>query len=317
MGRPPGKKRKGEAGESAFFLSCKDQRWDYELKRCLSLISHLGLEKKYCSVRSSQIFGCWLCVCPLLDHHLDKLVVVDLSITIEVGLLDHLVDLFLRELFTKVGHDVSQLSGRDEAVSVLVKDLEGLHQLLLRIGVLHLLGHQTQELGEVNGAAAVVIDLVDYVVQLGLRGGLAKRTQDGAQLLGGDGSIAVLVEKQESLLEFGNLFVGELRGSSGIGHLPMLVLLLSVLFSTSSSARGLCFFFHESGLPSRLLFLRCAFSVCVCALDEGVRPCSRGKDCFALPVSVPCVSLIMSEYSIALVRHETFSALSSPPLPSH
>ena len=77
-------------------------------------------------------------------------------------------------------------------------------------------------------------------------------------------TIAVLVEKQESLLEFGNLFVGELRGSSGIGHLPMLVLLLSVLFSTSSSARGLCFFFHESGLPSRLLFLRCAFSVCVC-----------------------------------------------------
>ena len=39
---------------------------------------------------------------------------------------DHLVNLLVCELLAEVGHNVAQLSGRDEAVAVLVEDLEGL-----------------------------------------------------------------------------------------------------------------------------------------------------------------------------------------------
>ena len=48
---------------------------------------------------------------------------------------------------------------------------------------LHLSGHQRQELGEVNGAVSIGVDLVDHVLQLGLRRVLAQRAHHGAQLL--------------------------------------------------------------------------------------------------------------------------------------
>ena len=53
---------------------------------------------------------------------------------------------------------------------------------------LHLLGHQGQELGEVNSTVAVGIDLIDHVLKLSLRGVLAERAHNGAKLLGCDGA---------------------------------------------------------------------------------------------------------------------------------
>jgi hypothetical protein len=57
-------------------------------------------------------------------HHVHKLIVVDLTITIDIGLTDHLIDLLVSELLTKVSHDVTELSGRNESISVLVEDLQ-------------------------------------------------------------------------------------------------------------------------------------------------------------------------------------------------
>ena len=47
--------------------------------------------------------------------------------------------------------------------------LEGLDELLLGVGILHLTGHQGQELREVNGTVTISIDLVDHVLQLSFR----------------------------------------------------------------------------------------------------------------------------------------------------
>ncbi|KAF5215955.1 hypothetical protein ECC02_011319 [Trypanosoma cruzi] len=110
----------------------------------------------------------------LAHHHLDELLVVDLTIAVHVGLADHFVHLLVRQLLAEVRHDVAQLGGGDEAVAVLVKHAERLLDLLLRVRVLHLAGHQRQELGEVNGAAAVLVHLVDHVLQLRLRRVLAQ-----------------------------------------------------------------------------------------------------------------------------------------------
>lgn len=78
----------------------------------------------------------------LLHHELDELVVyislagaalfgleartVDASVTVLVGLPDHLINLVVGELLTDGGHDVSELGGGDESVVVAIKDLEGL-----------------------------------------------------------------------------------------------------------------------------------------------------------------------------------------------
>ena len=47
-------------------------------------------------------------------HHLDELLVVDLAITVDVGLADHLIDLLISELLAQIGHDVTQLRGGDK-----------------------------------------------------------------------------------------------------------------------------------------------------------------------------------------------------------
>uniref|UniRef100_A0A6V2M3V7 Uncharacterized protein n=1 Tax=Ditylum brightwellii TaxID=49249 RepID=A0A6V2M3V7_9STRA len=92
-------------------------------------------------------------------HHLDKFFVVDLTISINIGLADHLINLLISELFPKVGHDVTQFGSRDEAISVLVENLEGLKNFLLTVCVLHLASHHCQKLGEVNGSISIRVDL--------------------------------------------------------------------------------------------------------------------------------------------------------------
>ena len=92
---------------------------------------------------------------------------------------------------TEVGHDVSKLGGADKAVSVLIEDLEGLFDLFFAIGVLHLPGHHRQELGEVDGAVSVGIDLVDHVLKFSLCGVLTQRAHDGAKLPCGDRAVSI------------------------------------------------------------------------------------------------------------------------------
>lgn len=44
-----------------------------------------------------------------MTTYLDKLVVVDLTVTIDVSLADHLVDLVIGKLFAEVGHTASRV----------------------------------------------------------------------------------------------------------------------------------------------------------------------------------------------------------------
>merc|ERR1719215_1005542 len=92
-------------------------------------------------------------------HHLNELLVVDLSVTIHISLANHFINLLVRQLLAQVCHHVTQLSRRNETITVTVKDLEGFDQLLLGIGVLHLSCHQRQEFREVDGTVAISIHL--------------------------------------------------------------------------------------------------------------------------------------------------------------
>jgi hypothetical protein len=50
----------------------------------------------------------WIATC-LGHHHLDKLLVVNLPVAVDVRLSDHLVNLLVSQLLAKVGHHVTQL----------------------------------------------------------------------------------------------------------------------------------------------------------------------------------------------------------------
>lgn len=152
---------------------------------------------------------------------------VNAAIAVLVGLADHFVDLVVSKLLADGGHDVTQFSSGNETIVIAVENLnrsvrsspyirsniaaatylEGLTDLLLRVGVLHLAGHHGQELcqdnavrkrpwlceiimswhtREINSAVVVGINLVNHVLQLGLGRVLSQRAHDSAQFLGGD-----------------------------------------------------------------------------------------------------------------------------------
>lgn len=123
------------------------------------------------------------------------------NLPIDISLVNHLVNLAVGQTLAKVGEDVTELGSRDVTVAVLVKDLESLLDLLLRVGVNHLAGHHRQELGKVDCAVAVSIHFVDHVLKVSLGRVLAEGAHDCAELLGGDGAIAILIEQGEGLCE--------------------------------------------------------------------------------------------------------------------
>ena len=92
---------------------------------------------------------------------------------------------------TEVGHDMPQLGRADVTVSILIKDLERLLDLLLAISVAHLPGHHGQELGEIDSAVAIGVDLVDHILEFSLCRVLAQRTHHGAKLPRGDRTVAI------------------------------------------------------------------------------------------------------------------------------
>ncbi|KAJ0494400.1 hypothetical protein HanIR_Chr12g0597021 [Helianthus annuus] len=81
---------------------------------------------------------------------------------------------------------MTKLSGRNEAILVLVEDTESLLKLLLRVSVLHLPCHEIKEFREINGTVSISINLVDHVLQVSLCGVLSKRPHNSSKLLGSD-----------------------------------------------------------------------------------------------------------------------------------
>merc|ERR1719195_624702 len=152
------------------------------------------------------------CLTSLRHHHLDKLLVIDLSITIHISLTNHLINLLIGQLLAQICHHMTKLSCADEAVSITVEDLECLDKLFFGVRVLHLACHQGQELREIDGAISISIDLIDHVLELSFGWVLTQGSHHCAQLFRRDGSITIFVEKREGLLELSNLLLGQLVG---------------------------------------------------------------------------------------------------------
>ena len=97
-----------------------------------------------------------------------------------------------------------------KAVVVVVKDMEGLSELVLLFPRIHLPAHHHQELVEVHRAAVISIQLADHLLHVLWPGDLAEGPDDLLQLLDGDHTVAVLVKYLEGRLEFFYLFLGQM-----------------------------------------------------------------------------------------------------------
>merc|ERR1711987_22619 len=128
----------------------------------------------------------------LLLHDPVELVNVDLTITIAVGLVDHVLELLLVDVLAELLCDAAQVAQGDLAGVVVIEQLEHLLDVLTGVLLTHLAGHHLQELLEFDRTVAVVVDVGDHLLQLllldleaeGAHGGLELTHIDGARVVG-------------------------------------------------------------------------------------------------------------------------------------
>merc|ERR1712124_18875 len=91
-----------------------------------------------------------------LLHDAQELLLVDLTVAIAVGLVNHLLELLVRHpLAELLGHALQVLEA-DLPRLVVIEEAEGLEDLVLRVPVQNLLAHHLQELVELDRAGAVI-----------------------------------------------------------------------------------------------------------------------------------------------------------------
>merc|ERR1712054_456114 len=144
----------------------------------------------------------------------EEFFLVDLAIAIAVGLVNHLLELLVSHVLTEfLGHTLQVLEG-DLASLVVVEETEHLDDLLTRVAVAHASSHHVEEFVEVDGAGAILVDVVDHATDLVLLGIEAEGAHDHLELLGVNGAGAISVEEVEGLTDLLDLVVGETLGLS-------------------------------------------------------------------------------------------------------
>ena len=138
-------------------------------------------------------------------HHLAELVEVHRAGAVFVQLLDDSLQLLVGERSQELPDESPESLGGDEALTLLVVDPEGVLQLFLHglnVRILHQEGGtQLTELGELNLAGAVFVDLVDEVDQLLLGGSEAHGPHDLSQFISREIVLLSGVEQVEADLE--------------------------------------------------------------------------------------------------------------------
>ena len=141
----------------------------------------------------------------LAHHHLAELVEVHGAAAVLVQLGDDPVQLLVGEGTEELGDEGPEGVHGDEALPVLVVDPEGVLQLPLQgvdVGVLHQeLGAELAELGKLDLAGAVLVDLGQDVHQLLLAGPEPHGSQDLVQVVGGQEVLLLGVEQVETVLQ--------------------------------------------------------------------------------------------------------------------
>merc|ERR1712113_951590 len=102
----------------------------------------------------------------LLLHDAVELINVDLTITVTVGLVDHVLELLIIDVLTELLSNTGEVAEGDLVGVVVIKQLEHLLDVLAGVLLTHLASHHLEELAELDGAVAVAIDVGDHLLKL-------------------------------------------------------------------------------------------------------------------------------------------------------
>merc|ERR1719465_153279 len=102
----------------------------------------------------------------LLLHDAVELINVDLTITVTVGLVDHVLELLIIDVLTELLSNTGEVAEGDLVGVVIVKQLEHLLDVLASVLLTHLASHHLEELSKLDGAVTVVVDVGDHLLKL-------------------------------------------------------------------------------------------------------------------------------------------------------
>merc|ERR1712113_1177385 len=145
-----------------------------------------------------------------LLHDAQELLFVNLPVSVSVGFIDHLLQFLVGHPLAELLCDPLQILEGDLACLVVVKEAEGLQDLVFGISVQDLVSHHLQELLVADRATAIVVHIGNHLLDLLLLGLKAKGTHRDLQLFAVDLSRAIGVEEVESFFDLLLLFFSQL-----------------------------------------------------------------------------------------------------------
>ena len=146
-----------------------------------------------------------------LLHDSHELFLTDLTVAVSVGFVNHLLDLIIGHVLSKLFGYPFQVLERNFACFIVVEQPEGLQHLLAGVALSHLLGHHVEKFWEVNHAAAIAVGVSNHFSDFLLLGLEAECSHGDLEFFGVDGPAAVGVEEVEGLLDFLFLLLSQLR----------------------------------------------------------------------------------------------------------
>merc|ERR1711977_438888 len=143
----------------------------------------------------------------LLLHDAVELVDVDLTIAITVGLVDHVLELLIVDVLTELLSHASEVAEGDLVCVVIVEQLEHLLDVLAGVLLAHLASHHLEELDELDGAVAVVVDVSDHLLELLVLDLEAEGTHAGLELTNVDHAGGIGIEEGKRLADLVELVI--------------------------------------------------------------------------------------------------------------
>lgn len=141
----------------------------------------------------------------IVGHHLLEFLKVNVSVAIRINGFDHIVAFLNGALHSEPVQNLTKLSGRDQAVLVLVVKVEGVTEL--RSTAVCASGTaEGGKLREVNEAVVIGVEVFHDAFELFRRDSRSERAEDVVQLVDGDLAIAVGVEAAEDSLQSVHVF---------------------------------------------------------------------------------------------------------------
>merc|ERR1711881_291563 len=191
-----------------------------------TVVCSLGLTRHDSRLQSLEIIvgGHVLEEVALLLHDAVELVNVDLAIAITVGLVDHVLELLIVDVLTELLSNTGEVAEGDLVGVVIVEQLEHLLDVLAGVLFAHLTSHHLEELGELDGAVAVVVNIGDHLLELLVLDLEAQGTHGGLELTNVDHARGIGVEEGEGLTDLVELVLGELTWLgflSAAGHVEI------------------------------------------------------------------------------------------------